>query len=176
MFKYLKAKSKKRGFTLIELLVVITIIGVLSSVIFIAVNKAKMRSRDSTRLLHISQIQMALEIYRFRNGQYPNSDMKGCGGWDTSGPGGSETTGTFLTALVDGGYIPQHFQDPTTNTNCGNYKYYRYTPSYGCTDTFYVLGVVNMETSGNPYPKSPGWSCPTRNWQSEMEWVIGGFE
>ncbi len=125
----------------------------------------------------MSQIQMALEVYLLHYGQYPSSDNKGCGGWDTSGPGTGETTGTFTTALVNDKYLPQHLQDPNTNTNCGNYRYYRYPPQTGCNGYFYVLGVVNMETSGNPYPKSPGWSCPgSRNWQGEMEWVTGKFE
>ena len=33
-----------------------------------------------------------------------------------------------------------------------------------------------METSGNPHPNSPGWICPSRNWQDEFDWVTGAFE
>jgi type IV pilus assembly protein PilA len=167
---------KNKGFTLIELLVVIAIIGVLSSVVLASLNTARAKARDANRISDMHQMQLALDIYYLHNGQYPNSDNLGCGGWDTSGPGGVETTGTFTTALVNSGYLSQHLKDPITNNNCGNYKYYHYGPETGCLKNFYVLGVVDMETSGNPYPKSPGWSCTNRNWQGEMEWVTGKFD
>jgi len=73
-------------------------------------------------------------------------------------------------------------KDPIGTGTCGGYtyRYYRYSAgSSGCDPArgaFFVLGVVDMETSGNPYPGSPGWKCPNRNWQNEFDWVIGGFE
>ena len=71
-------------------------------------------------------------------------------------------------------------RDPNATGNCNGYRYYRYgAGGYGCDSNrgnYYVLGVTDMETSGNPHPASQGWSCSGRNWQSEMEWVTGGFE
>lgn len=165
-------KSKIKGFTLIELLVVIAIIGLLSSIVLASLNMARAKARDAKRLSDMHQMQIALELYYDSFGRYPDSDFAGCGGWDTS------ENGTFVTPLVSNGFLPTHLLDSTINDNCGNYAYYRYPPGFwnDCTKTFYVLGVRDMETSNNPHPSSPGWSCPNRNWQSEFDWVIGKFE
>ncbi len=86
------------GFTLIEMLVVLAIIGILSTLAFVAVNAARARSRDSKRAADIKQIQTALEIgytelqaYPFGtncgNGTLPCSAMLG----DNTVVGGSAT-------------------------------------------------------------------------------------
>ena len=54
---------KQRGFTLIELLVVIAIIGLLSTLAVVALNNARMKSRDAKRVSDVKQIQTALELY-----------------------------------------------------------------------------------------------------------------
>ena len=168
---FIKSKSKIKGFTLIELLVVIAIIGILSSVVLASLNTARAKARDAKRLSDMHQMQIALEFYYDFFGRYPDSDNAGCGGWDSSG------NGTFITPLVSNNFLPAHLLDPTVNDSCGNYAYYRYPANYtGCTNPFYVLGVRDMETSNNPHPSSPGWSCPSRNWQSEFDWVIGKYE
>lgn len=66
-FKQLKTK----GFTLIELLVVVAIIGVLASVVFSSLNNARIKTRDSSRMATVKQIQNALELYITDNGSYP---------------------------------------------------------------------------------------------------------
>jgi len=159
-----------RSFTLIELLVVIAIIGVLSSVVLVSLNSAKAKARDARRLSDMKQIKAALEMYYISNGRYPDSDGGGSGGWDTPG------NGDFIASLKNNGFLSVNFSDPLTNDAFGNYAYYRY-PAGGYGDkAFYVLGIKDMEGSGNPYPSSPGWSCPTRIWQTEFEWVTGNFE
>lgn len=60
-----------KGFTLIELLVVISIISVLSSVVLVTVNSARIKSRDSFRAQSIGQLMKALELYYDDNGKYP---------------------------------------------------------------------------------------------------------
>jgi type II secretion system protein G len=167
-------KADKRGFTLVELLVVIAIIGLLASIILISLNNAKAKARDVKRLSDMKQIEIALEMYYDDYGQYPNSDFQGCGGWETPGDG------DFINVLTTEEYLRVDFKDPVSDYDCGNYRYYRYSAgSYGCDasrGSYYVLGVVDMERSGNPYPNSPGWNCSGRNWQGEMEWVVGNFE
>jgi len=64
-------KNKKSGFTLIELLVVISIIALLSSVIFASLNNARIKARDAQRMSDMSQIRNALELYKNDYGLYP---------------------------------------------------------------------------------------------------------
>ena len=54
--------KNKAGFTLIELLVVIAIIGLLASVVLLALNGAREKSREAKRLADISQMASAFEL------------------------------------------------------------------------------------------------------------------
>ncbi len=56
-------KNKISGFTLIELLVVISIIGLLASVVLVALNTARQKARDATRIGDINQMSQALENF-----------------------------------------------------------------------------------------------------------------
>lgn len=167
-------KSKIRGFTLIELLVVIAIIGLLSSVVLASLNTARARARDVRRLSDMHQIQIALDLYYNNNGQYPDNTDNDNSGWDTGCYGAGDI---FISPLETNGTISKTPCDPSITSQGGGYAYYRYGPQAGCTRPFYVLGVRDMESTGNTYPSSPGWSCPGgRDWQGEFEWVTGKFE
>jgi len=163
-----------KGFTLIELLVVIAIIALLSSVITTSLNSARKKGRDARRLADMTEIQNALQLYYDKYGRYPYSDYDGCGGWDV----GNRNLPLLNNRL--NGIMDNPPEDMIPSDTCSGYRYYRYgAGAYGCDPAkgaFYVLGVTDMETSGKPHPKSPGWSCPNRNWQNEFDWVTGGFE
>jgi len=64
-------KNNKKGFTLIELLVVIAIIGLLATLSVVALNNARLKSRDAKRVSDIKQIQTALELYFVDANAYP---------------------------------------------------------------------------------------------------------
>jgi len=72
----LRNKNEK-GFTLIELLVVIAIIGLLASVVLLALNSARAKSRDAKRLADVRQIASAMELYFNDNNTYPTSSGSG---------------------------------------------------------------------------------------------------
>src|SRR6185503_18040773 len=70
MIQILRNKNQK-GFTLIELLVVIAIIGLLASVVLLALNSARAKSRDAKRLADIRQVISGLELYFNDCNSYP---------------------------------------------------------------------------------------------------------
>ncbi len=173
---YHKTMNSKgaRGFTLIEILIVIAIIGLLSTVILAALSTARRGARDAKRISELREMQTALELYYSDSEVYPDGDGLGAGGWDTTGDG------TFITPLVQAGFLNTHLIDPLVNDAAGNFRYYRFAAgSFGCpaeNGAFYVLGIADMETSTSTHPLSLGWSCPSRDFQEEMEFVLGKFE
>lgn len=100
---------KARGFTLIELLVVIAIIGLLSSVVLASLNTARAKARDANRIAAVQQLQRALELYYFDNGQYPLSGGASSpnASWSTSN---DSSWTTLQTALAP--YMSQLPRDP----------------------------------------------------------------
>ncbi len=67
----LRNKNNQTGFTLIELLVVIAIIGLLASVVLLALNGAREKSREAKRLADVRQFATALELYYNDFNSYP---------------------------------------------------------------------------------------------------------
>ena len=64
--------KNKKGFTLIELLVVIAIIGLLATLSVVALNNARLKSRDAKRVSDIKQMQTALELFFVDQSAYPS--------------------------------------------------------------------------------------------------------
>jgi prepilin-type N-terminal cleavage/methylation domain-containing protein len=65
--------KKKNGFTIIELLMVISIISLLSTVIFNFTNETRAKARDSVRLSDMKQIGTAMQMYYQDTGKIPTS-------------------------------------------------------------------------------------------------------
>lgn len=63
--------AERAGFTLIELLVVISIIGLITTVAVVALNNARMKSRDTKRVADVRQVQTGLEFYFVEQNEYP---------------------------------------------------------------------------------------------------------
>ena len=67
-------KTLQKGFTLIELLVVIAVIGILATIVLLAVNPAEQlaRGRDANRIAAVTQLGRSLQAYYTANGSaYP---------------------------------------------------------------------------------------------------------
>ena len=76
MFK----KSKQLGFTLIELLVVIAIIGVLASIILVALNSARNKGNDAKVKSNLASLRTQAAVYFDTNEKYAVAANNTCAG------------------------------------------------------------------------------------------------
>lgn len=132
-------KSGNRGFTLIELLVVIAIIGILSSVVIVALNEARIKSRDARRLQDMQETIKAIGLYALENA----GNVPAAGG---GGVGIGCAASTCLRALADDlvpTYLPSIPDDPFYISGTNGYRYCKIG-----TTARYDLWVWNEKTNG----------------------------
>lgn len=151
--KHFYLAKKQKGFTLIELLVVIAIIGLLASVVLVALNSARQKSRDAKRVGDLNQLAKAMELYFNDVAAYP------------TGTGYTSVGGAVFGSAQLISYNPSDKQitmtptyirstptapvpaDGTCTTN--NSKYFYETNDRGTSYTFtFCLGA----TTGNVTP------------------------
>lgn len=65
-------KKYSKGFTLLELLVVISIIGVLTVILFASISSARAKGRDAQDITELKSVVNALNLYYSANGYYPS--------------------------------------------------------------------------------------------------------
>lgn len=61
----------QKGFTLVEILIVVLIVGIVGTLAAIAVNTARSKTRDATRISSVRQMQSALEDFFNETNSYP---------------------------------------------------------------------------------------------------------
>jgi len=131
---------KNVGFTLIEILVVVSIISLLSSVVFASISSVRATARDTQRYSDLTQLKFALELYREVKGWYPVTLV---GGTPIKDRNPNYAGGEFYSVCYyaqqpspkgtsgSGGYIPNlapNYIDilPTDPQGCNAYKGYIY--------------------------------------------------
>jgi type II secretion system protein G len=153
--------TSSSGFTLIELLVVIAILGILASVVMVAINPAKRiaEAHDAQRRADLSQVQTALESYAAQHqGAYPAT-----GGWycEDCNYAGYVTKGAdnWIPGLVSGGYLKRLPTDPSdqdlsrcqnANGNYGVYLYYSNGADYKLLDQCRPTTGLNLGAPSQP--------------------------
>src|SRR5258708_3321703 len=76
--------NKRRGFTLIELLVVISIITLLSSIVFASLSSARARGKDAAIKESVNQLRLLIEQNFNDYGSYVNLHPGNTYGWFTT--------------------------------------------------------------------------------------------
>ena len=132
------AQKSGDGFTLIELLIVIAIIGLLATVILLALSSARVKARDAKRQADMHQLANALELYYQDHGSYPpNAVLYQSCFWDPKYSG--YYSPNCLIELVNEGYMKSL---PNTLLS-SNYAYGYY--NYGTGNALGAVIKVYME-------------------------------
>ena len=109
--------KNNKGLTLIELVVVVAIIGLLSSIISVALNTSRMRARDTRRVSDLKQMKSGLDIYYANGNGYPDKAV-----WDAN-VGKRMKCGTVDTLQIPtdplSPYAYTYTSSGTSTTGCG---------------------------------------------------------
>lgn len=163
----IRMRSTSAGFTLVELMIVAGIIGVLSTMVILNVDKARARSRDAQKKTNLATINLALNSFYVMNGRMPLNYNGGNPACD-----GSSAWNSSMQELVDAGLLQSI---PRTPSAYGLYCYF----DYGSGDigalvwTYLETGTPNTGASPTspvclPWPSEPQWcnkgTLSTPNW------------
>ena len=113
-----RSRNLMYGFTLIELLVVISIVSLLSSVVYANASAGRVKAQDAKKIVEARQVETAVHLFVADNGRAPlnynvnNIAIEGTPEYEAS-----------MQELVDGGYLAQI---PKTGDVETPYVYYNF--------------------------------------------------
>jgi len=150
-------KKQKRGFTLLEILLVIALIGILASIVLVAINPTRQlqSARNTVRLDDITKIDQALENYFVANRAYPAGITTS---YQDICPVGVTTNCVNLSALVPT-YMPAIPKDPLGDN---------YQIALNPTNGQITLKVVTGELGKNIAINSPPPTTPAELIQAQI--------
>lgn len=123
-------QKNRQGFTLVELLVVISIIGVLSGILFVNFSGVRERGRDTSRKNDMRQTKTALRLYYNDYQTYPDNTNPGFQIIGCDGPSGPATCSWGNTWTRNNSQYMVLNTDPL-NTGYNVYRYLKLTGGEG---------------------------------------------
>lgn len=161
------------GFTLIELLVVIAIIGLLATIVAVAVTSVRKKARDTKRRADLKELQLALELYADANGGYPVTTGRlectgsWCGMCSYYNPLGTNTNSgsTGWIPNLAPTYLSQLPADPKPvgtgrcylyAGNADDFKLLAYQTVENCTPAPSGTGILSSDAMYDPKPARSG--------------------
>jgi prepilin-type N-terminal cleavage/methylation domain-containing protein len=120
--------QRVRGFTFVEIMVAVSLIAILSAIIYANFGNARAAARDDVRMSALKELQLAIELYKAQNGSYPAA---GCStvspNW--AGPGPAQESWQITCDQYIVGLVPDFIADLPTDPNseqiAGQGFYYR---------------------------------------------------
>lgn len=152
----MKNLNFKKGFTLVELMVTVSIIAILSAIIYASFDQARAQARDKARMSSLKEVQLALEVYKAQNGSYP---LSGCSASGFAGPGPASSGFTACNNYIPGlvpDFIDKLPTDPRFESESTRGYYYQ---SDGNSYKFMSYDVVEAQTVtayGEEFARCPG--------------------
>lgn len=147
--------KNEKGFTLIELLVVIAIIGLLASVVLLALNSARAKSRDAKRLADMRQIASAMELYFNDVNYYPTRTGSNASGSFTDGTLAASLTPKYI-GLLPAAPTPQDGSCTATGYASNEYYWLGASVNTGTSYTLtFCLGGLTGGYSAGPHTLTP---------------------
>ena len=136
-------QSFKRGFTLVEIMVVITIISILTSVLYVSFNAARDAAKISTEEATVKQLNLTLILYRSATNSFPPG-VDNCSLCDLR-------TGNISAAQADWDLVvaalaPKYIGDSISTDVWGNP--YAYDNNYQEVDSNYYTILCSMGPDG----------------------------
>lgn len=144
-----------QGFTLVEVLVVASIIAILTAAVVANFGDGSAQSRDAERKSDLRNVESALELYRLRNGRYPeacNGPADGSSGHNWSGDWSGQLGTDYECANGTGQYIvglaPEFISTLPTDPKAvsGDEGYVYAVSEDGLTYKFMALNTVETES------------------------------
>lgn len=102
-------KTVKRAFTLVEILIVVVILGILAAIVVPQFAKAADDARAGNIQTQLNTIQNAIELFRAREGVYP--DIAGTG-WNDLIGGQADPNGGFVPTAGETQYLKDIPRNP----------------------------------------------------------------
>ena len=137
-------RTRKRGFTLIEIVVAVAIVAVLASVVIASTGEARKKARDEQRKSDLQQMQLALRLYKVKEGSYPQG-----GEYDTGMTIGERDDDKPINTILEE-YMASVPIDPKGSASDSTYEY-QYHANYSCNGgQYFVLFIQTLESgTGN---------------------------